>query len=168
MKYYVKKLFFSKETEERWLNRYTYQRYRLIGVKGFTYIFEDNKSARETYRIERMDRRFEDNSDYIKKLKSSHVEIITHKHRWLYLRKPIEYGGFNLYSDIKNRYIYTMKYQNLASFITFLTLIAMSVFGRINLLFTGFIAPFFIISLIIFIRLFMKRWVLKQSMDLKK
>lgn len=107
MRHIKYKIFFAwdYEKEEKWLNEMSEKGLQLVHAGICKYIFEENSKDRFVYRLELLNNlpsHFESIS-YIRFLKETGVEYMGSLHRWVYFRKNITNGEFELYSDIDSK-----------------------------------------------------------------
>ncbi len=147
MNYRVIKLFLTKEKEERWLNQMSALGQKLLGKTLFSYRFTESKANQDSVRIECVPRDFD--IDKAKQaFKKKQITVVIHQRRWLYLRKPIHQGGFNLYTDLKERFTYYRKL-GLLNFLMAFSLFGLGWFG-ISLHFSSYLLIFASVLLVLY------------------
>jgi Protein of unknown function (DUF2812). len=101
MRHKVWKLFWDYEKEEKWLNEMSAKGLHMIHYTWAQYIFEEDSQNRYQYRIELLKDRVVNPESviYIKFLGENDIEHIASYMRWIYLRKDVRNGDFDLYTD---------------------------------------------------------------------
>ena len=97
----IRKLFWvwDFEKEERWLNEMALQGWVLDGVGFCTYHFRRCEPGEYTVRLEM---RPHDES-YVAFMEETGAEFVGRMVAWIYFRKKVADGAFDLYSDIDSR-----------------------------------------------------------------
>ncbi len=107
MKHIIRKWFWAWDfdKEEKWLNEMSSKGLHLTGVSFCRYVFEEGNPGEYAYRLELLDNMpsHVQSIQYIKFLEDTGVEEIGSLLRWVYFRKKVEFGSFDLYSDIDSR-----------------------------------------------------------------
>ncbi|MBI9101602.1 MAG: DUF2812 domain-containing protein [Spirochaetales bacterium] len=105
MNHKVVKAYFDYVREERWLNVMSDKGYHLKNYRFMLYTFEKNEDIQYFYRIELLDHMpgHEKSQAYFSFLEETGVEVLTTYFRWVYLRKPLSHGAFDLFSDYESK-----------------------------------------------------------------
>jgi len=92
------------EKEEQWLNEMSAKGMALIHAGICRYVFEDEEPGKYQYRIQLLDNLPGNGKSraYLQFLEETGVEHIASIIRWVYLRKKVEDGPFELYSDVES------------------------------------------------------------------
>lgn len=108
MKHIIWKVMYDFEKEERWLNEMSAKGLALSDYSWCRYVFEDKISTRYTYRIELLENlpKHPESMAYLKFLEENGIECVAMYWRWVYLRKNIEDGPFDIYSDHTSQLTY--------------------------------------------------------------
>lgn len=107
MRHRKTKIFFAwqHEKEEAWLNQMSAMGLQLVGVNFPRYTFEEGAPGEYAYRLELLEHwpGAPESAAYIRFLEETGVEHIGSVLRWVYFRKKVADGPFDLYSDIDSR-----------------------------------------------------------------
>ncbi len=121
------KMFFDKDKETRWLNAMMAEGYAMTGYFLIFYIFNNTDPGKYTYQIDLLDQPFSVPESYRDFMNSLHVEIIRTWFFWVYLRKPVSEGAFELYTDAASRIEHYEKILRLFRGVTFLEVMCLVV-----------------------------------------
>lgn len=93
------------EKEEKWLNEMSAKGMQLVAVGFCKYMFEETAPSEYIYRLELLENAPSHSKSiaYIQFLEETGVEYIGSYMRWVYFRKKVTYGAFDLYSDIGSK-----------------------------------------------------------------
>lgn len=93
------------EREEKWLNEMSSKGLQLVTVGFCKYVFEEDINDLYTYRLEFLEKTPSnaESIEYIRFLEETGVEYIGSVIRWVYFRKKVADGAFEIYSDIKSK-----------------------------------------------------------------
>ena len=94
------------DKEERWLNEMALQGWVLDGVGFCTYHFKKCEPGEYAVRLEM---RPHDES-YIAFMEETGAEFVGRFTMWIYFRKKVEDGAFDLYSDIDSKIVWEASY----------------------------------------------------------
>ncbi len=107
MKKTVYKVFWAweSEKEEKWLNDQAAKGLNLVATGAFRYVFEEGEPGTYAYRLELLDNlpSTEASQEYFRFMEDVGVEQVGSIGRWVYFRKRVEDGPFELFSDIESR-----------------------------------------------------------------
>ena len=105
MKYIVHKAFWDFEKEERWLNEMSAKGMAFKDYSWCRYVFEDAPNNSYIYRIELLENlpTHPESVAYLRFLEENGIEYVSSYMRWVYLRKPVSEGAFDLYTDLDSR-----------------------------------------------------------------
>ena len=107
MRLIIHKAFFAWnfEKEEKWLNAMSAKGLQLVHAGFFRYVFEENSKERYVYRLELLDKlpSHYESVSYLHFLEETGVEHVDSFLRWVYLRKNVKDGNFQIYSDISSK-----------------------------------------------------------------
>ena len=107
MKHTIHKMFWAweHEKEEKWLNEMSAKGLQLISPGPFTYIFEEGPCGEYHYRLELLNHvpSHPESIAYIRFLEETGIEQIGSYLRWVYFRKKVADGEFDLYSDLSSK-----------------------------------------------------------------
>lgn len=107
MKHTVYKIFTigAYEKEEKWLNEMAAKGMILTDVGFCRYVFEEGTPGEYTYRLELLNHlpSHIESVSYLKFLEDTGVEHVGSYLRWVYLRKKVQDGTFELYSDVDSK-----------------------------------------------------------------
>ncbi len=101
MRHKVWKVFWDYELEEKWLNEMSSKGLHMIYFSWAQYIFEEDSQKKYQYKIELLKERATNSESvvYINFLKENDIELMASNMRWIYVRKDLKEGAFELYSD---------------------------------------------------------------------
>jgi hypothetical protein len=105
MKKIVFRGFVDYEKEEVWLNEMSSKGLALTDYFFLRYVFVDSEPGEYIYRIELLNN-YPGNPEsqkYLSFMKENGVEHIASWYRWVYFRKKVADGTFDIYSDIDSR-----------------------------------------------------------------
>jgi len=119
MRFIKRKIFLihQHEKEEAWLNSMAAKGLGLISFRGiFTYEFEECERGEYTYKIELLESmpNSPESRKYIKFMEEMGVEMIGSYFRWVYFRKKVSDGPFELFSDLDSKITHYRRIRNLA------------------------------------------------------
>jgi hypothetical protein len=122
-----RKLFLNFEKEERWINEMSKQGLQLKEYKFGRYFFEKGKPNEYIYRIEMLDEnpKSEKSQEYIRFMEESGVEFVGSYNTWVYFRKKVEDGPFEIYTDYLSR---IQHYEKIARMFGIIALINIAIF----------------------------------------
>lgn len=107
MRHTIKKLFWAWDfdKEEKWLAECAAKGLALVSVGYCRYDFEECTPGAYHVRLELLDNppSHPESVHYIKFLEETGAEHVGSYMRWVYLRRPAEYGPFDLFSDNASR-----------------------------------------------------------------
>lgn len=107
MRHTIHKLFlaWNFEKEEKWLNEMSAKGLQLVDVGFCRYTFEEGDQGEYNYRIELLENlpSHGESISYIRFLEDTGVKHIGSYLRWVYFRKKVTDGEFDLYSDLDSR-----------------------------------------------------------------
>jgi hypothetical protein len=105
MKHIVRKAYWDYEKEEKWLNEMSAKGLMLTDYSWYRYVFEEGPKGAYIYRIELLPNwhSHPESVAYIRFLEESGVECMAVYMRWIYLRKKVSEGPFDIYSDVESR-----------------------------------------------------------------
>lgn len=107
MRHTVYRLFWAWDfdKEEQWLNEMSAKGFQLVSVSLGKYVFEDGEKGRFQYKIELLDYMPSNSISqaYIRFIEDTGAEHVGTIFRWVYFRKEVSEGTFEIYSDIKSR-----------------------------------------------------------------
>lgn len=107
MRHTIKKWFWAWdfEKEEKWLSECAAKGLALVSVGLCRYDFEECTPGAYQVRMELLDNppSHPESVQYIKFLEETGAEHVGSYMRWVYLRRPAEYGPFDLFSDNASR-----------------------------------------------------------------
>lgn len=108
MRHKVWKLFYDYEMEEKWLNEMSAKGLHMIYYSWAQYIFEEDSHKQYQYRIELLKERVSNPESlvYINFLKENDIEQVASYMRWVYLRKDVANGDFDLYTDKASKIVH--------------------------------------------------------------
>ena len=131
------------EKEEQWLNEMALAGWVLVNVRWCRYTFEAAEPGAWIIRLEM----HEDDPAYLSLLSEMGAQFICRWFQWIYLRRPAEYGSFDLFSDLDSRIAHLNRISRVLSALCIMNLGigVMNVairngFGMINLLLGALIA----------------------------
>lgn len=139
MRHTVHKLFFAwqHEEEEKWLNEMSAQGFQLMSVGLCKYIFEEGECGEYIYRLELLEQipSHYESIKYIRFLEETGVEHIGSWYKWIYVRKKVSDGGFEVYSDLQSKIKHFNRIKNLlgVSLIMNMPSIILNIINCINL-----------------------------------
>lgn len=140
MKQRFHKIFFvwQFEKEEKWLNEMARQGLALTDVGFCRYDFEDCEPGKYQFHLELLEQapNHPKSRDYIQFIEESGAEHIGSLFRWVYFRKEVADGGFEIYSDLDSRIRYLKSINNLM-----ITLLILNLFAGLYNLFIGITFP---------------------------
>ncbi|PLX30067.1 MAG: hypothetical protein C0604_09580 [Clostridiales bacterium] len=95
------KFFLYYKKEEEWINAMAAKGYNLIDCLFFRYLFEDGMPGEYGYKIDlvKASPKSLEGRDYLNFLSEMDIEVVDTLFRWVYLRKKVADGPFELYSD---------------------------------------------------------------------
>ncbi len=104
MKHTIHKWFWvwDFEKEEKWLNEMSSKGLQLVAVGLCKYVFEETIKGEYAYKLEFLENMPSnpESISYINFLEETGVEYIGSVMRWVYFRKKVADGAFEIYSDI--------------------------------------------------------------------
>lgn len=107
MRHTIKKLFWAWDfdKEEKWLAECAAKGLALVSVGYCRYDFEECTPGAYHVRLELLDNppSHPESMQYLKFLEETGAEHVGSYMRWVYLRRPAEYGPFDLFSDNASR-----------------------------------------------------------------
>lgn len=112
------------EKEEKWLNEMSSKGLQLVTVGFCKYVFEEDINDLYTYRLEFLEKTPSnaESTAYIRFLEETGVECIGSVMRWVYFRKKVDDGGFEIYSDIKSKINHYKRIRTLIIMVTLINL----------------------------------------------
>lgn len=129
MKHKIHKAFWAwnYEKEEKWLNEMSAKGLQLVSTSLFTYIFEEGPTREYHYRLELLNHvpSHPESIAYIRFLEETGVEYIGSIMRWVYFRKKVADGEFDLYSDLSSKIKHYKLISNLLLTVTPINVFAM-------------------------------------------
>jgi len=155
MRFIKRKIFFihQHEKEEAWLNSMAAKGLGLISFRGiFTYEFEECERGEYTYKIELLESmpNSPESRKYIKFMEEMGVEMIGSYFRWIYFRKKVSDGPFELFSDIDSKITHYRRIRTLAIPLAIMELVIGFV-QLLNAYSTKLIGLYFVSGIIIFL-----------------
>lgn len=101
----VRRLYWDFEKEERWLNEIAAKGLYLVRYSVGTYHFESGEPGKWIYRIELLPsgRGRAASREYLSFLHDTGVETVSTYMRWVYLRRLVARGPFELFTDLESR-----------------------------------------------------------------
>ncbi|MGM9567032.1 MAG: DUF2812 domain-containing protein [Clostridia bacterium] len=107
MKQRIRKLFWAWEfeKEEQWLNQAAAEGRALTDVGFCRYDFEPCPSGAYEYRLEFLEHfpTHKESADYIRFMEETGAEYVGSVQRWVYFRKAVQNGPFEIYSDANSK-----------------------------------------------------------------
>lgn len=104
------------EKEENWLNEMAAKGWNLVDTSLCRYTFEEGTPGEYQYRLELLEHgaKSQESREYIRFMEDTGAEhIATWFNGWVYFRKKVEDGPFELFSDIDSRVIHFKRIQRL-------------------------------------------------------
>ncbi len=91
--------------EEQWLDEMSRQGWQLQKVKLFRYTFVKDDTARYLHQLQFLPAspQAKESKSYLEFLEGTGVEVIDAPSNWVYLRRPVAQGAFEIYSDSDSR-----------------------------------------------------------------
>lgn len=89
------------DKEEKWLNQMSAEGMQLVSVGYWTYVFEKGPPSEYGVRIELLEKNLksEETKEYIQFIEGTGAEYIGNVLNWVYFRKKLTEGAFEIYSD---------------------------------------------------------------------
>lgn len=106
------------EKEEQWLNEMSMEGWALVDVGFCRYTFDKSEPGEYTVRLEMQSA----GDSYIDFMKETGVEYIGRVFHWIYFRKKVEDGHFDIFSDIDSKIIHLEKIGKLLAMVGLLNL----------------------------------------------
>lgn len=93
------------DKEEKWLNEMSAQGLQLVSVGYCRYVFEEGLRGEYSYRLELLNNlpNHAESLQYIQFLEDTKADYIGNVMRWVYFKKQVSDGVFDLFSDIDSR-----------------------------------------------------------------
>jgi hypothetical protein len=101
----VFKLYWDKDAEEKWLNQMSNKGWALTNFYLGVYTFKECENGEYCYRIDLMKNiaSSKESMDYIKLVEETGAEYVSSWFRWVFFRKKVSNGEFELYTDIESK-----------------------------------------------------------------
>ncbi|MDR0461603.1 MAG: DUF2812 domain-containing protein [Nitrososphaerota archaeon] len=105
MKTKIWKAFWDYEKEEKWLNEKVAKGFAMTAYSWCHYTFENCVPGEYIYRIELLEHGINhpESRRYIQFMEENCVEHVDTYRTWVYFRKKVTDGGFQIYSDLDSR-----------------------------------------------------------------
>jgi len=99
------RLYWDKDEEEKWLNEMSEKGWALKKFFLGLYTFEKCEKGEYCYRIDLMKNlvNFKESIEYIKFVEETGAEYVASWGRWVFFRKNVSKGKFDLYTDIESK-----------------------------------------------------------------
>ncbi|MEE0775692.1 MAG: DUF2812 domain-containing protein [Bacillota bacterium] len=124
MRKIIRKLFWvwDFKKEEQWLNDLAAKGLNLVSVGFCRYEFEEGEPQNYTYRLELLEHHpnHPESQNYIRFIEDTGGEFIGSLMRWVYFRKKVSDGSFDLFSDIDSRITHLKRVLSLIWIVFFL------------------------------------------------
>ena len=107
------------DVEERWLNEEAARGWVLDGVGYCTYEFKSCEPGEYAVRLEPLQNAVDTNvsQEYIAFVEETGAEYVGRVMKWVYFRKKVADGGFELFSDIDSRIRHLKRILELVAFV---------------------------------------------------
>lgn len=130
----IYKLFWAwqSEQEERWLNEMSAKGLQLLETGGVRYTFQEGTPGEYQYRLELLEYlpSHPESQQYIRFMEETGAELVGSTLRWVYFRKRVSDGPFELFSDVDSKLRHLRRIHTLLLVCTILELM----FGMTSLL----------------------------------
>lgn len=107
MRKIIRRIFFiwNFDDEEAWINEMAAKGMNLVGVSLGRYEFEDGTPGEYTYRLEMLNHwaSHPESQNYIRFIEETGAEHIGTVKTWVFFRKKVTDGEFNIFSDIDSK-----------------------------------------------------------------
>ena len=105
MRHIIWKAYFDYEKEEEWLNQMASKGLNLESYSWCRYVFEDGVKGKYAYRIVLMKDKPEtvEGQKYLEFLEEMNIKHISSYWKWVFLRKEVEDGPFDIFSDLESK-----------------------------------------------------------------
>lgn len=101
-----RRLFLDIDKEEKWLNQMAQKGYALSDITfmpPLTYVFEQNDNEKYIIRIQFIDEKAYDETEYINLVKEMGAEHVGRYNKYVYFRRKESLGDFELFTDKESK-----------------------------------------------------------------
>ena len=112
MKTIVWKAYWDFQKEEVWINQMASKGYSMTDYSWCRYVFEETPKSQSIYRIELLQHlpSHPESQSYLRFLEESGITVVASYMRWVYLKRPLSEGPFELYTDQESLLKYYTRY----------------------------------------------------------
>ena len=113
------------DKEERWLNEMSAKGMQLVSVGFCTYIFQEGQPDEYGIRLELLGNSLnsDESREYIHFIEDTGAEYLGNVLNWVYFRKKLSEGEFEIYSDTKSKLMHLRRILKLLGFLGVLELV---------------------------------------------